>query len=324
MGSIAHLEVDDTADDRDSALGDDQYTITTSIASSVQDFKHENGRRYHAFEDDAYFLPNDEVEAARLDLQHHTWKVTMDGGFGRVPITDKIKTVLDVGTGTGIWAIEFAEAHPNIQVIGTDLSPIQPDFVPPNCQFIVDNAEHDWAFDRKFDYIHSRMLTLGLHDWPRFFRQCWEHLEPGGWLETNETQFPGKRAEGDEAKETPFLRWGEHVYEAAGKAGINARASVDFNEQLAAQGFVNIEKADIQWPIGPWPKGKKNKFMGRLLHENTLQAIPAIATALFTRQLGWTKQQVDEDVAECVKDVKSGHFYYPMCLHRAQKPEAAT
>lgn len=63
-------------EDNDSALGDDRYTyvirgniwtrkaeskdrITTSIASSVKDFVHENGRRYHAFEDDAYFLPND-------------------------------------------------------------------------------------------------------------------------------------------------------------------------------------------------------------------------------------------------------------------------
>lgn len=73
----------------------------------------------------------------RADLQNYIWRVTLDGGFGRVPITDKVKRVLDVGTGTGeapcfcvtvskltvigVWAIEFAEAHPNIEVIGTDL-----------------------------------------------------------------------------------------------------------------------------------------------------------------------------------------------------------
>lgn len=36
---------------------------------------------------------------------------------------------LDIGTGTGIWAIDFADEHPETTVIGTDLSPIQPDSV---------------------------------------------------------------------------------------------------------------------------------------------------------------------------------------------------
>jgi tRNA G46 methylase TrmB len=34
--------------------------------------------------------------------------------------------VLDIGTGTGIWAIDYADAHPDSTVIGVDLSPIQP------------------------------------------------------------------------------------------------------------------------------------------------------------------------------------------------------
>lgn len=158
------------------------------------------------------------------------------------------------------------------------------------------------------------MLTMGMHDWPRFFKHCWDHLEPGGWVETNEVQFPPRRADGEVAKDSAFIQWGEHAYEAAANAGIDARASEKFNEQLAACGFVNVERTDVQWPIRPWPKGKKNKLMGRLLYQNTLDAIPAIGTALFTRRLGWSKEQVDANTAECIKDVddKSNYFYYPM------------
>lgn len=34
--------------------------------------------------------------------------------------------VLDAGTGTGIWALDFGEVHTGSQVIGVDLMPIQP------------------------------------------------------------------------------------------------------------------------------------------------------------------------------------------------------
>ena len=104
-------------------------------------------------------------------------------------------------------------------------------------------------------------LTLGIHDWPRFFQQCWDSLEPGGWLETNETQFPPGRADGEEAKPSAFLKWGEHVYESAALAGIDGRASEKFTQQLEAIGFVNVEQVDVQWPVKPLAKGSKKKLM---------------------------------------------------------------
>ncbi len=75
--------------------------------------------------------------------------------------------MLDVGTGTGIWAIDFADEHPESEVIGTDLSPIQPSFVPPNLRFEIDDVEDEWIFKNKFDFIHCRMLTGSIADWPR-------------------------------------------------------------------------------------------------------------------------------------------------------------
>jgi len=63
------------------------------------------------------------------------------------PIKENVGNVLDVGTGTGLWAIDFGTAffnthfmqlfpadqvcspgdeHPSAQVLGVDLSPIQP------------------------------------------------------------------------------------------------------------------------------------------------------------------------------------------------------
>lgn len=82
------------------------------------------------------------------DLQHNLLVLTLNDKLGLAPPNSpdaKVKHVLDVGTGTGIWALDFADEHPeaevskdfeigirssitdkNIQVIGVDLSPIQP------------------------------------------------------------------------------------------------------------------------------------------------------------------------------------------------------
>lgn len=77
------------------------------------------------------------------------------------PIGDSPQNILDVGTGTGIWAIESTfTAIPNrassiyytnryavgdlfdsASILGVDLSPIQPEWVPPNVRFMVDDVE---------------------------------------------------------------------------------------------------------------------------------------------------------------------------------------
>jgi methylase of polypeptide subunit release factors len=54
--------------------------------------------------------------------------MSLHGRLHLAPLKDiKLERALDFGTGTGIWAIEFAEKYPNCQVIGSDLSPIQPE-----------------------------------------------------------------------------------------------------------------------------------------------------------------------------------------------------
>jgi len=51
------------------------------------------------------------------------------------------------------------DMYPRARIQGIDLSPIQPDFVPPNVCFFVDDMEHESGWDykeEKFDYIHIR------------------------------------------------------------------------------------------------------------------------------------------------------------------------
>lgn len=67
-------------------------------------------------------MPNDETEQDRLDLHHEIMLQLLDGELHITPLRDDVPMrVLDIGTGTGIWAIDFADKYPNCQVLGTDL-----------------------------------------------------------------------------------------------------------------------------------------------------------------------------------------------------------
>lgn len=69
-----------------------------------------------------YALSIDEIESKRLDLQHHLFYLTLDGKLHLAPLSADLHNVLDIGTGTGIWAIDFAKLHPKTKVIGSDAS----------------------------------------------------------------------------------------------------------------------------------------------------------------------------------------------------------
>ena len=53
-------------------------------------------------------MPNDDTEQERLDLYHHIFLLLKNGQLYTAPL-DKPQNVLDIGTGTGIWALDFAE-----------------------------------------------------------------------------------------------------------------------------------------------------------------------------------------------------------------------
>lgn len=130
----------------------------------------ENGRTYSGYREGKYLLPDDGPEQDRLDLEHKIWCLLLDNALYLAPFKEKKKKeegddrvfhVLDIGTGTGVWAAELARENPDVRVIGTDLSLIQPppDKLPPNCRFVREDSEaDDWVHDVKFNYIHTRAM----------------------------------------------------------------------------------------------------------------------------------------------------------------------
>ncbi|KAG6159440.1 hypothetical protein E4U51_007714 [Claviceps purpurea] len=259
-------------EDIDSVFSEDQ-SATTSIASSVLEYRQIHGRTYHSDKFTTnYFIPNDDQQLESEELCHHFLTILLDDQLFLAPLEkDKIHRVLDVGTGSGIWAIEFADQFPNASVVGTDLSPCQPQWVPPNLCFEIDDATLEWTWnDNHFDFIHMRYIVGGIQDWKALLKEAYRCCAPGGWVESFEYEPEICSDDGTTELEPVFASYGE-LFREAGKI-LN---SPFFVEEIQKQAFDEagfVEKRVI--PIGPWAKDRKLAEVGRYSRaamENDLQ-----------------------------------------------------
>lgn len=173
-----------------------------------------------------------------------------------------MQNVLNIGTGTGIWTIDFADQYPSAHVVGTDLSPVQPEYVPPNWRFYIENAEKDCNFETEFDYIHGRMLVIGFRNWERFFEQAFQHLKPSGYIELQDLNFPLRCGDDMAPLDSPLMIWSRNMMERALRWGVDLEVSNNFSTLLEAAGFVDIRSETHSWPINHWPKDKMMKERG--------------------------------------------------------------
>ncbi|KAG8914675.1 hypothetical protein FRC00_011596 [Tulasnella sp. 408] len=166
------------------------------LTEAEQNLAISDGREFQKT-NDAYKLPTDRNERSRLDLQHEAIKVMLGGELYQAPELVKAalspepntkRRILDVGTGSGRWAIEMAEEFPHADILGTDL--VEPNIlrdptcrVPPNCSFQIADANKDMEnIDSVYDVAHLRFVELGIHDSDLLFYDVARVLRPGGLL----------------------------------------------------------------------------------------------------------------------------------------------
>lgn len=87
-------------DDEDSTYGSEaSSSYSASVTSSIRNNIHENGLRYHAFKQDAYYpFPNDENEQNRDDIKHAMTVMLCGGKLHFAPIGNHPQAILDLGT----------------------------------------------------------------------------------------------------------------------------------------------------------------------------------------------------------------------------------
>ncbi|KAH7030072.1 S-adenosyl-L-methionine-dependent methyltransferase [Macrophomina phaseolina] len=317
------VEVDPVLES-DSALGsDDMQSYSTSLASSVEEYKVEHGRRFHAYREGAYNFPNDDKEQDRLDMVHHMQILAKGNKLFLAPLSSPPKRILDVGTGTGIWAIEAGDAYPDAEIVGNDLSPIQPRWVPPNVRFEVDDVESDWPVRDFFDLVHVRYMAGSIADWPRLFRQAFAATKPGGWAEFSDYEMKYYSDDGSMPDDSYMKKLAELLVEGCDKIGRTVSPGPSLKGWMEQAGFTNIKQEICKLPMGAWPKDNTMKQIGAFNFVQTYEGLEAFVLAVFTRILGWTADEVQIFIAKCRADMKKKdvHMVLNFYVVYGQRPE---
>lgn len=129
-------------------------------------------------------------EQDRLVAQHYVLRTAFQGDYC-VPLRSALQAgavVLDIGCGSGTWAMEMATEFAASAFIGIDRNRHYPmDIKPKNCFFRSYDISHlPLPFpDNSVDYIFQRDLNWDMlsQAWDPLMAEYMRILKPGGWIE---------------------------------------------------------------------------------------------------------------------------------------------
>jgi SAM-dependent methyltransferase len=258
-------------------------------------------------------------EINRLDFQHFLLRAGLRGNDD-APL-NRLASILDVGCGSGRWAMEVASLFPQANVVGLDLVPPPEDartlgqgldLRPPNYAFTPGNILEGLPFaDQTFDFVHQRLLITAIPKdrWPSVIQELARVTRSGGWVELAECGVL------EEAGPGASGMWNSWITFTA-KRNVDFTPGHTIGQMLGAGGLSNVDQRVLYFPMGDWG--------GRIGRASATDCL-AVGSALRAGVVGQSilsEQQYDALYARAQQEFaqRNGRGMLPFYVAYGQRP----
>lgn len=186
------------------------------------------------------------------------------------------------------------------------------------------------AFPRQFDLVHGHALLTCLKDPAALFRQAFDALRPGGWLEMQDVANQEFERPTKEGKSLRVIH--DHIDAFTARTGYRWTNVPRYKQLMETAGFVDVVAKRYRWPSNPdWiinaaagggdsagdEAGTREKEveLGRLfLEQYDAGMLENTCSRMFLKGLGWSKERLDELLAKVYKELRDPdiHAFSPV------------
>ncbi|KAI9597219.1 S-adenosyl-L-methionine-dependent methyltransferase [Syncephalis fuscata] len=287
-----------------------QNTTSSQEQAEAASCVYEEGRRFHGEQNAPYPMPNDSSEVDRLNAQHHVIKRLLNGNY--MSKLNNPRRILDVGSGTGIWAKEMAEEFPQCEINCIDISPeLSMNNLPSNVKFETMNALEGIKYEaNKFSYVHVRLLCIAIPEdyWSLYMKDLTRICSSGGSVELFETNGELMNA-GPLGQEVNF--WFDTM---SRRRGVNLNKAWQIPQMMQEAGLQMETEHYIKIPIGEWCD--KVGHQGWTDYYNLIHSL----TARITATCDVTKERLDYVLENLHEENITNRVYRKMGIFVGRKP----
>jgi hypothetical protein len=111
------------------------------------------------------------------------------------------------------------------------------------------------------------------------------HLVPGGYIEQVEMGVVPTSDDGSH-RGTVYEKWGKASLESGDRFGKTLRIVDESKQRMIDAGFIEVVERRYKLPIGPWPKDKHLKMLGKYCRLVVEESMEMWTMYLWTNVLG--------------------------------------